>query len=88
LGSKATQHCGGNLSESQWKKIIQISYNPRTSSTRIKEIAIAQSDPDKYIEQAVALRPEMPLLSPDWFFDFMNIDAGCFAANDYQHAIN
>jgi glycerol-3-phosphate cytidylyltransferase len=36
------------------KRIIQISYNPRTSSTRIKEIAIAQSDPDKYIERAVA----------------------------------
>ncbi len=31
------------------KKIVQILYNPRTSSTRIKNVAIAQSHPNKYI---------------------------------------
>ncbi|MGV0036035.1 MAG: adenylyltransferase/cytidyltransferase family protein [Candidatus Azotimanducaceae bacterium WSBS_2022_MAG_OTU7] len=36
------------------KKIVQILYNPRTSSTMIKNVAIAQSHPDKYIDQAVA----------------------------------
>ena len=36
------------------KKIVQILYNPRTSSTSIKNVAIAQSHPDEYIDQAVA----------------------------------
>ena len=36
------------------KKIVQILYNPRTSSTRIKNIAISQTHHDKHIEQAVA----------------------------------
>jgi glycerol-3-phosphate cytidylyltransferase len=36
------------------KKIVQILYNPRTSSTRIKKVAIAQSHIDEYSQQAVA----------------------------------
>ena len=36
------------------KKIVQILYNPRTSSTSIKNVSIAQSHPDEYIDQAVA----------------------------------
>ena len=36
------------------KEIVQILYNPRTSSTRIKNVAIAQSHRDEYTEQAVA----------------------------------
>jgi len=36
------------------KEIVQILYNPRTSSTRIKKVAIGQSHRDVYPEQAVA----------------------------------
>ena len=36
------------------KKIFQVLYNPRTSSTRIKQNTIAQSHRRNYIEQAVA----------------------------------
>jgi cytidyltransferase-like protein len=36
------------------KKVVQVHYNPRTSSTRIKKVAIAQSHRDEYSEQAVA----------------------------------
>jgi|TARA_B110000444_G_C18441126_1_gene411333 cytidyltransferase-like protein len=36
------------------KKIVQIVYNPRTSSTRIKNIAISQTHHDKHIGQDVA----------------------------------
>jgi glycerol-3-phosphate cytidylyltransferase len=36
------------------KEIVQILYNPRTSSTRIKKVAIAQSHRDVYPDQAVA----------------------------------
>ena len=36
------------------KEIVQIPYNPRTSSTRIKKVAIAQSHRHAYPEQAVA----------------------------------
>jgi glycerol-3-phosphate cytidylyltransferase len=36
------------------KKIIQVLYNPRTSSSRIKQNTIAQSHSRNYIEQAVA----------------------------------
>ena len=36
------------------KKIIQVRYNPRASSTRIKQNAIAQSQRTNYIEQSVA----------------------------------
>ena len=40
------------LSESEGKKIIQVLYNPRTSSTRIKQNTIDQSHIKNYIEQA------------------------------------
>jgi glycerol-3-phosphate cytidylyltransferase len=40
--------------KSEGKKIIQVLYNPRTSSTKIKQNAIAQSHRKSYIEQAVA----------------------------------
>ena len=36
------------------KEIVQILYNPRTSSTRIKKVASAQSHRDVYPDQAVA----------------------------------
>lgn len=36
------------------KKIIQVLYNPRTSSTKIKQNVIAQFQRGKYIEQAIA----------------------------------
>ncbi|HIF74064.1 MAG TPA: cytidylyltransferase [Porticoccaceae bacterium] len=36
------------------KEIVQILYNPRTSSTRIKKVVIAQSHRDVFPEQAVA----------------------------------
>ena len=36
------------------KKIMQVRYNPRTSSTSIKRKAIAQSRTRNYIEQSVA----------------------------------
>lgn len=36
------------------KKIIQVLYNPRTSSTKIKQHVIAQFQKGKYIEQAIA----------------------------------
>lgn len=36
------------------KRIVQILYNPRTSSTRIKNIVIGQARHDKNIQQAVA----------------------------------
>jgi glycerol-3-phosphate cytidylyltransferase len=38
---------------SRGKKIMQVLYNPRTSSTNIKQIAIAQSRTD-FVEKAVA----------------------------------
>ena len=38
--------------ESQGKKIIQVLYNPRTSSTKIKENVIAQPHRNTFIEQA------------------------------------
>jgi len=40
--------------KSEGKKIIQVLYNARTSSTRIKQVTIAQSHRRNYIEQAVA----------------------------------
>ena len=40
--------------KSKGKKIIQVPYNPRTSSTKIKENTIAQSHRRNYIEQTVA----------------------------------
>ncbi len=40
--------------KSQGKKIIQVLYNPRTSSTKIKEITVAQSQNKLPIEQDVA----------------------------------
>ena len=40
--------------KSKGKKIIQVPYNSRTSSTRIKENTIAQSHGRNYIEQTVA----------------------------------
>ena len=36
------------------KEIVQILYNPRTSSTRIKQVAIAQFDRYEDLEKAVA----------------------------------
>jgi glycerol-3-phosphate cytidylyltransferase-like family protein len=39
--------------KSKGKKIIQVPYNARTSSTRIKENTISQSHRINYIEQAV-----------------------------------
>jgi glycerol-3-phosphate cytidylyltransferase len=41
-------------SKNAGKKIIKVLYNPRTSSTRIKQSAIAQSHRRNYSEQAVA----------------------------------
>jgi len=40
--------------KSKGKKIIQVLYNPRTSSTRIKQITVDQFDRRMLIEQAVA----------------------------------
>lgn len=40
--------------KSKGKKIIQVLYNPRTSSSRIKQNTIAQSHKKTYIEQSVA----------------------------------
>ena len=39
--------------KSEGKKIIQVLYNPRTSSSRIKQNTIAQSNRNNYIEQSV-----------------------------------
>lgn len=39
---------------SRGKEILQVLYNPRTSSTRIKQKAIAQSHGDQFSGQAVA----------------------------------
>jgi glycerol-3-phosphate cytidylyltransferase len=36
------------------KKVIQVLYNPRTSSTKIKQNTVFQSHPKIYIEKAVA----------------------------------
>ena len=36
------------------KEIVQVHYNPRTSSTRIKENIIAQRHVSRYTEQAIA----------------------------------
>ncbi|MFT5032711.1 MAG: glycerol-3-phosphate cytidylyltransferase [Bermanella sp.] len=40
--------------KSEGKEIIQVLYNPRTSSSRIKQNTIAQSQTKKYIERAAA----------------------------------
>ena len=40
--------------KSKGKEIIQVLYNPRTSSSRIKQNTIAQSHRKTYIEQSVA----------------------------------
>ena len=40
--------------ESKGKKIIQVLYNPRTSSSRIKQNTVDQSHSKKYIEKIVA----------------------------------
>ncbi len=39
--------------KSEGKKIIQVSYNPQTSTTKIKQIVIAQSHRGKYLEQLI-----------------------------------
>ena len=39
--------------KSKGKKIIQVSYNPQTSSTKIKQNVIAQSHKGKYMAQAI-----------------------------------
>lgn len=41
--------------KSKGKKIIQVPYNLRTSSTRIKQNTIAQSHRGNYLEQAIAI---------------------------------
>lgn len=40
--------------KSEGKEIVQVLYNPRTSSSRIKLNTIAQAHPKKYIERAAA----------------------------------
>ena len=40
--------------KSQGKQILQVLYNPRTSSTKIKHNVMAQSHNDEYIELAIA----------------------------------
>ena len=40
--------------KSKGKQVIQVLYNPRTSSTRIKQNTIAQSRINNYIEKSVA----------------------------------
>jgi len=40
--------------KSKGKKVVQVLYNPRTSSTRIKQYTVAQSDERNYIELNVA----------------------------------
>jgi glycerol-3-phosphate cytidylyltransferase len=40
--------------KSKGKQIIQVSYNPRTSSTRIKQTVIAQPYRNSYLEESVA----------------------------------
>jgi glycerol-3-phosphate cytidylyltransferase len=39
--------------KSEGKKIVQVLYNPRTSSTKIKQNVIAQSHRGKYMEQDI-----------------------------------
>ncbi|PCJ22775.1 MAG: cytidylyltransferase [SAR86 cluster bacterium] len=39
--------------KSEGKKIIQVSYNPKTSTTKIKQNVIAQSQRGKYISQEI-----------------------------------
>ena len=39
--------------KSEGKKIIQVSYNPRTSSTKIKQEVLAQSNRNNFISQAI-----------------------------------
>ena len=53
-GKKAHNTDVESYLKSKWKDIIKVVYNPRTSSTKIKQIAIAQSDRSHHIEQAVA----------------------------------
>jgi glycerol-3-phosphate cytidylyltransferase len=43
-----------NYLKAQGKKIVQIKYNPRTSSTKIKQNVIAQFQRNLYIEQEIA----------------------------------
>ena len=40
--------------KSEGAKIIQVSYNPQNSSTKIKQTAIAQAHRGKYMEQTIA----------------------------------
>ena len=42
-----------NYLKSEGKKIVQVHYNPRTSSTKIKQNVIAQFHKDTYVEQAI-----------------------------------
>jgi rfaE bifunctional protein nucleotidyltransferase chain/domain len=42
-----------NYLKSGGKKIIQVSYNPKTSSTKIKQIVMEQSHRGKYLEQII-----------------------------------
>lgn len=43
-----------NYLNAQGKKIVQANYNPRTSSTKIKQNVIAQFQRSKHIEQEIA----------------------------------
>jgi hypothetical protein len=40
--------------KAEGKRIVKILYNPRTSSTRIKNVAIAQTHREEYTGRAVA----------------------------------
>lgn len=42
-----------NYLKAEGKKIIKVSYNPQTSSTKIKQIVIAQSHRGKYLTQEI-----------------------------------
>ena len=53
-GKKAHNTDVESYLKSKGKDIIKVVYNPLTSSTKIKQIAIAQSDRSHHIEQAVA----------------------------------
>jgi len=52
-GSKPYNIAVENYFDTQGKKVVQIKYNPRTSSTKIKQNIIAQFQGTKYIEQEI-----------------------------------
>ena len=52
-GSKPHNVAVENYLKDKGKKIIQVHYNARTSSTQIKQNVIAQFHKDQYVEQAI-----------------------------------